>query len=117
MESSNNSVGSILADFSLPRSSLQELLNQPNDFIDANFSGSESEAIRASLIVAYRRGFRTVFVLCASLAALSTLVVVFLMPQVELDRPDDQKLKQEGKDAFGQGEKGEKVRESQDVSP
>lgn len=63
--------------------------------------------MRTALIAAYRRGFRIVFILCASLAALSTLVVIFLMPQVDLDRPDDTKLKQEGKEAFGNKEKGE----------
>lgn len=107
MVQSNNSVGSILADFGVPESSFKKLLNQPTEFIDSNFDDDEGERIRAALIVAYRRGFRTVFILCAALAAFSTLVVISLMPQVNLDRPDDEKLKQEGKEAFGREEKGE----------
>lgn len=58
---------------------------------------ADAERIRQTLTPAYRRGFRIVFLIGASLAALSFVVVLFLMPQVELDRPDDQKLKDEGK--------------------
>ena len=51
------------------------------------------------LIVAYREGFRVIFIVGAGLAATATLIVVCLMPQVHLDRPDDEKLKEEGKKA------------------
>ena len=37
------------------------------------------------------------FIVGSGLAAAATLIVVFLMPQVPLDRPDDEKLKEEGK--------------------
>ena len=35
----------------------------------------------------------------AGLAATATLIVVCLMSQAQLDRPDDEKLKEEGKKA------------------
>lgn len=46
---------------------------------------------------AYQRGFRIVFIIGASLAALAFFLAVALMPQVELNRADDEKLKEEGK--------------------
>lgn len=46
---------------------------------------------------AYQRGFRIVFLVCAGLAAVATIVAFITMPQVALDRPDDEKLKAEGK--------------------
>lgn len=59
-------------------------------------SPDEAAHIRDVLIPAYRRGFQAVFIIGASLAGLAFILTVFLMPQVELSRPDDSKLKEEG---------------------
>lgn len=47
------------------------------------------------------------FILCAALAALSTLTVMWLMPQLDLDRSDDEELKQEGRNVDGREKKVE----------
>ena len=78
---------------------MQSLLNQPNEFLGSFRDSGEAEKIRRELIVAYREGFRVIFIVGAGLAATATLIVVCLMPQVHLDRPDDEKLKEEGKKA------------------
>lgn len=49
---------------------------------------------------AYQRGFRIVFIIGASLAALAFFLAMALMPQVELNRADDARLKEEGKRRF-----------------
>ena len=55
------------------------------------------EQIRTSLALAYKEGFRIVFMVGASLNAVAFVAAWFLMPQVELDRKDDAQLKEEGK--------------------
>ena len=95
----NNSVRSILSSLELSESSLQSILNQPNEFLNSSMNVDETERIHSELIVAYRKGFRVVFLVVAGLAAVATLIVVCLMPQVPLDRPDDEKLKEEGRKA------------------
>lgn len=49
------------------------------------------------LIPAYQDGFRIVFIIGATLAALAFFLAFGLMPQVGLKREDDEKLKEEGK--------------------
>lgn len=53
--------------------------------------------MRDALIEGYRKGFRIMFIVMASLAALSFFLVIFLMPQLQLDRKDDKALKEQGK--------------------
>lgn len=55
--------------------------------------------MRNILNPAYRRGFRVIFLVGASLAAAAFVVAFFLMPQVELARPDDKMLQEEGRRA------------------
>lgn len=92
----NNSIRSTLKHLGLSESNFQSLLNQPNQFLNSFNDSAEAEKIRSDLIVAYRKGFRVVFIVGAGLAAAATLTVVLLMPQVPLDRPDDKELKEEG---------------------
>lgn len=56
----------------------------------------------------YRQGFRVVFIMLAGLAVFSFATAFFLMPHRDLDRPDDEKLKKEGKEFIAQlkGKKG-----------
>lgn len=49
------------------------------------------------LIPAYQRGFRIIFIIGAALSAGAFLLAFVLMPQVSLNREDDQRLKEEGK--------------------
>lgn len=53
--------------------------------------------MRSVLVPAYRQGFRVIFLVGASLAAFAFVIAWFMMPQVELSRPDDEKLKEEGR--------------------
>lgn len=49
------------------------------------------------LIPGYKRGFRIIFIIGAVLAAVAFCLTFWLMPQVALNRADDDKLKVEGR--------------------
>jgi phosphotransferase system glucose/maltose/N-acetylglucosamine-specific IIC component len=58
--------------------------------------------IYLEIVRGYRKGFRLVFIMLASLAVFSFIVAFFLMRHRDLDRPDDEKLKKEGKEYVAQ---------------
>lgn len=63
-------------------------------------SEREADRIRAVLTPAYRTGFRVIFLTGAALCALAFVIAFFMLPQVELSRPDDEKLREEGRRAY-----------------
>jgi hypothetical protein len=92
----NNVIASSVRSLDMSREDRKALLKSPNNYLNKH-SGAEAERIRQALVPAYRDGFRIVFLIGASLAALAFVLCLFLMPQVPLDRSDDEKLKEEGK--------------------
>ena len=67
------------------------------DLVQGNTT--EAELFRVAIVEAYSQGFRIVFLVGAGLAAFAFFVALFLMPQHDLDRPDDQDLKEKGRKA------------------
>ena len=53
--------------------------------------------LKAVFVESYKKGFRTVFLVGAGLAVLAFFFALFLLPQIELSRADETKLKEEGK--------------------
>ena len=51
---------------------------------------------KSDLVEAYRSGFKIIFIVCGALAALAAVLALFMMPQVDLEREDDKRLKKEG---------------------
>lgn len=49
-----------------------------------------------------------VFIVGAALCAFAFVIAFFMMPQIELSRPDDAKLKEEGKKAYDEKKKDKK---------
>ncbi|KAL1656122.1 hypothetical protein SLS61_001194 [Didymella pomorum] len=92
----NSAVRSSLAPYGLSRSQVQLLLDSPDRFEEAN-GGQEMDALVSELSMAYQKGFRVVFIVGAVLNAVAFVAAWVLMPQVELARPDDEELKEEGK--------------------
>lgn len=82
----------------MDQASSKTLLSNPQTFL-TSVSPQEAERIRSILVPAYRQGFRVIFLVGASLAALAFVLAFVLMPQVELTRSDDAKLKEEGRRA------------------
>ncbi|OAQ70268.1 MFS drug transporter [Pochonia chlamydosporia 170] len=95
----NNILAGAFSSLNLDGKEAKTLLSNPQEYLN-EVSPEEAERIRAILLPAYRRGFRIIFIIGASLAAFAFVLAFFLMPQVELSRPDDQKLKEEAQRAY-----------------
>ncbi|KAI1463433.1 MFS general substrate transporter [Daldinia caldariorum] len=92
----NNILASSISSLEVNGDDLKGLLNSPQSYL-SSLPFDESLRIRSVLVPAYRRGFRVIFLVGASLAALAFVISWFMMPQVELSRPDDEKLKEEAR--------------------
>ncbi|KAJ4992365.1 MFS drug transporter [Stagonosporopsis vannaccii] len=92
----NNAVRATLTPFGLSRPEIQLLLDSPDRFKETA-GDQRTEMLRLALSSAYQKGFRIVFIVGAVLNALAFVAAWFLMPQVELTRADDEKLKEEGR--------------------
>lgn len=96
---SNNVLAGSLSSLDIEDSESETLLSNPQSYL-GKVSDDEADRIRDSLIPAYREGFRVVFIVGAALCAFAFVIAFFMMPQVELSRPDDAKLKEEGRKAY-----------------
>ena len=92
----NNLVASGVRTLNLDDQDTAALLKSPQAYL-AGRTDLDADRVREVLIPAYRQGFRIIFLIGASLAALAFVLCFVLMPQVELDRPDDKQLKEDGK--------------------
>ncbi|KAI3316730.1 major facilitator superfamily domain-containing protein [Xylariaceae sp. AK1471] len=104
----NNIVANSISALSISDEAAKSLLTSPQTYL-GSLRPDEAEHIRMILIPAYRHAFRVIFLLGASLAALAFVIAFVLMPQVELSRPDDEKLKAEGRK--------QRIKEKQKDSP
>ncbi|KAH6953154.1 major facilitator superfamily domain-containing protein [Fusarium avenaceum] len=95
----NNVLARSLSSLDLNDHDSKTLLRNPQTFLDT-VSTSEAETIRSVLIPAYRQGFRIIFLIGAGLASVAFILAFILMPQVDLTRPDDSRLKEEGRKAY-----------------
>ncbi|PPJ50779.1 hypothetical protein CBER1_07462 [Cercospora berteroae] len=92
----NNLVASGVRSLNLDEQDTTALLKSPQAYLNDR-QHLDANRVREVIIPAYRQGFRIIFLIGASLAALAFVLCFVLMPQVELDRPDDKQLKEEGK--------------------
>ncbi|PGH06737.1 hypothetical protein GX51_02178 [Blastomyces parvus] len=92
----HNILLSSVSHLNLSRSQTSELLKSPSTFL-STLPETEAVRVRSVLVPAYQKAFRIIFLIGAGLAALAFFLALFLMPQVTLERPDDDALKEEGK--------------------
>lgn len=95
----NNAIRARLAPYALSRPEIRLLLDSPDLFRDEfNFTLGEQQTrnLMIDLASGYRQGFRIVFIVGAALNGLAFVAAWLLIPQVELNRDDDEKLKEEG---------------------
>lgn len=96
----NNIVKSSLNNLDLDAEQRNSLLSNPQQYLSV-LSDEEARHISAVLAPAYQRSFKIIFELGAGLAAAAFVVAFFLMPHIDLSRPDDEKLKEEGRQKQG----------------
>jgi predicted MFS family arabinose efflux permease len=92
----NNAIRATLTPHGLSTAAIQLLTNSPDLFRD-EYGEERTDSIQTELRSAYVKGFRIIFIVSAILNALAFVAACFLMPQIELNREDDAKLKEEGK--------------------
>lgn len=92
----NNAVRTSLVPYGLSRQETQLLLDSPGRYREVN-GGERTDLVRQALSGAYQNGFRIVFIVGAGLNALAFVAAWFMIPQIELARADDEKLKEEGR--------------------
>ncbi|OQE39325.1 hypothetical protein PENCOP_c007G07256 [Penicillium coprophilum] len=92
----NNILASSISNLGLDESQSRSLLSSPQSYL-SKLSAEDAEHVRGVLTPAYQKGFRIIFIIGASLATFAFFLAVWLMPQVGLNRADDQALKEEGK--------------------
>ncbi|KUJ13623.1 MFS general substrate transporter [Mollisia scopiformis] len=102
----NNSLRAALTQVgSLGSNDVQWLLNHPAEVLSGAtiLPGTQTSLdLKEEFIAAYKKGFRIVFLLGAGLAALAFIFAFALLPQLELSRPDEVKLKREGRGQQGE---------------
>ncbi|KAK7527606.1 putative MFS drug transporter [Phyllosticta citriasiana] len=99
----NNSLRSALVPAGLSQSELRQLMKSPKKFLES-YSGEGAAQIKETLLSAYKRGFRAMFCVMAALAAVAFFAAFALMPQITLNRADDEKLKAEGREQMKKGD-------------
>ncbi|KAF4224934.1 hypothetical protein CNMCM6457_008792 [Aspergillus fumigatiaffinis] len=92
----NNILSSSISSLGFTASETRSFLSSPQNYL-SGLSADEAERVRALVIPAYKRGFGIIFVIGGALAAFAFCLAFALMPQVELNRADDAKLKEEAK--------------------
>ncbi|RHZ47397.1 putative MFS drug transporter [Aspergillus thermomutatus] len=92
----NNLLSSSISSLGFTPSQTRSFLSSPQNYL-SSLSADEAERVRALVVPAYKRGFMVIFVIGGALAAFAFCLAFVLMPQVELRRADDEKLKEEGK--------------------
>ncbi|KAJ4377312.1 hypothetical protein N0V83_000137 [Neocucurbitaria cava] len=91
----NNAVRAKLFPMELSRLEINLLLDSP-DLFRGEFGEDRTTAALSALGVAYKDGFRIVFIIGAVLNSLAFVAAWFLIPHVELKRDDDAALKEKG---------------------
>ncbi|KAF0321815.1 MFS drug transporter [Colletotrichum asianum] len=88
----NNILSASIAGLGLADDEARRLLANPHHVL-SEMSQADADQARAVLLPGYRKAFRIIFLVMAGLASVAFFVAFFLMPQVELSRPDDKDLK------------------------
>ncbi|KAI9044278.1 putative MFS drug transporter [Aspergillus affinis] len=106
----NNLISSAVSSLGLSDSEKRSFLSSPQNYL-SQLPAEEADHARSLLIPAYQKGFRIIFIIGAALSALAFFLAAWLMPQVSLNRDDDEKLKQEGRDRI-KGESADEEKRS-----
>ena len=89
----------------LPSSTIDSIIDDPT-ILGARVSNSSSTAFQSlgissaaanRILDGYESGFRTVFIMNASLAAIATIVSIVMIHHKELTRPDEERLRAEAR--------------------
>jgi len=81
----------------LPTSQISAVIDDPSTLAAPMKVGLSPSTASYILQHGYNKGFRSVFILNASLTAVATITSIFMIKHKELTRHDDEKLKNEAR--------------------
>ncbi|EIW53983.1 MFS general substrate transporter [Trametes versicolor FP-101664 SS1] len=120
----NNSLRHSMTSLGLPSYTISTILDDPTilgartSASDASFASlGVSPAVAERILGAYVRGFRTVFILNASLNAVATLAAILLIRHTELTRGDEDDLRKKAIDEALQASEKNSIMEAKAESP
>ncbi|KAG6810458.1 hypothetical protein H0H92_011807 [Tricholoma furcatifolium] len=93
----NNSLTTSMKDLSLPETIIEEVINDPSSISSPSKVGLTISMATDILNNGFIKGFRSVFLLNASLTAVATIVSVLMIKHKELTRGDEEKLLEKAK--------------------
>ncbi|KAH7097412.1 MFS general substrate transporter [Auriculariales sp. MPI-PUGE-AT-0066] len=94
----NNSLRSGVQILGLSEETIDTLLDNPTVINQVEFKAMLSTSQRFGILNSYMKGFTTVFYVTVGLQAIATASSVLLIKHHELRRPDDEAMKQQGRD-------------------
>src|SRR5882757_5301250 len=89
-------MGSILRRLALPPALIHTIINDPSLLASPSTLGISSSTASIILEKGYTRGFRTLFILNASFAAIATILSITMIKHKDLARGDEEELKRQG---------------------
>ena len=112
-----------MADLNLPPSVIKKIVDDPTllnaPFLDPTRNPLDSLGISLSaatyILKGYNNGFRAVFIMNATLAAIATVVSVLMIRHKNLEREDEAQLRAQAANEAGEDIKGHVRDESDDV--
>jgi len=90
---SNNSLRGILHKLALPSALINTVINDPSSLTSPSTLGITLSTVRIVLEKGYTKGFRRVFILNASFAAIATIISITMIKHKNLARGDEEQLK------------------------
>lgn len=95
----NNGLKSAMSELELPPATILQIINDPTSLHSGNLTsvGITPNDID-QILSGYTRGFRSVFILNASLAVASVVVAIFMIRHKNLTREEDAELKKKAKE-------------------
>ncbi|KAI0333306.1 MFS general substrate transporter [Cubamyces sp. BRFM 1775] len=108
----NNSLRHYMSSLGLPSSTISTIVDDPT-ILGAHTSATDSSlsslgisaAVAERILGAYVKGFRSVFILNASLNAVATLAAIILIQHTELTRGDEETLRKQAAESLQASEK------------
>lgn len=109
----NNSLRSSMVALGLPASTIEAIVNNPTLLADRLYSPNSASsnpltalgitpALASRILGGYTHGFRIVFITNAALAACATLASIFMIQHKNLDRGDEQHLREKARAEIAQ---------------
>ncbi|KAF9445948.1 MFS general substrate transporter [Macrolepiota fuliginosa MF-IS2] len=102
----NNTLRSSMQSLSLPEEVIKRVIDDPSLLSNPSSINISVEQAMTILDQGYTKGFRSVFILNASLSAVATVASILLIKHKDLTRDDDAKLREKGREQSSDAEKG-----------